>query len=80
MSGGKKRIHHIPENVCIDAYDLRGSWADDFEKFVADNKSELADGTSINLDFSDIEEVSTWEREQHRYRDEHRRGKHRMRS
>ena len=25
----------IPENVCIDAYDLRGSWADDFEYLLA---------------------------------------------
>ena len=52
----------IPENVCIDAYDLRGSWADDFEKFVAENKSELVDGTSIILDFCDIEDMATWEK------------------
>ena len=24
----------IPKNVHIDAYDVRGSWADDFEKYV----------------------------------------------
>lgn len=52
----------IPENVCIDAYDLRGSWADDFEKFVDENKSKLAAGTSINLDFCDIEEEGTWKK------------------
>ncbi|MCQ2520065.1 MAG: MerR family transcriptional regulator [Lachnospiraceae bacterium] len=50
----------IPENVCIDAYDLRGSWADDFEKFVEENKSKLSAGTSVNLCFSDIEDEATW--------------------
>lgn len=52
----------IPENVCIDAYDLRGSWADDFEKYIAENENKLANGTSINLEFYDIEEDITWEK------------------
>lgn len=52
----------IPQNVCIDAYDLKGSWADDFAKFVDENKSKLAEGTSINIDFSDIEKEETWKR------------------
>lgn len=52
----------IPENVQIDAYDVRGSWADDFEKYVAENKEKLAEGTIINLYFEDIEAEATWER------------------
>lgn len=52
----------IPENVCIDAYDLRGSWADDFEKYIDENRERLSKGTCINLDFSDIEDESTWDK------------------
>lgn len=50
----------IPENVYIDAYDLRGSWADDFEKYIEDNGDYLANGSEINLWFSDLEEETTW--------------------
>lgn len=50
----------IPDNVRVDGYDLRGSWADDFEKFVADNSHSLADGTKINLYFENVEEEATW--------------------
>ena len=52
----------IPTDVQIDAYDVRGSWADDFEKYVAENKEKLADGTTIHLYFEDIEADATWER------------------
>lgn len=51
----------IPENVYIDCYDLRGSWADDFENYLAENKGTLAAGTSINLYFEDVEAQETWE-------------------
>lgn len=51
----------IPENVNIYGYDLAGSWADDFAKFVEDNKGDLADGTSIDVFFEDVDEDSTWE-------------------
>lgn len=50
----------IPENVHIDAYDVRGSWADDFEKFIDENNGQLADGSEINLYFADLEEETTW--------------------
>jgi len=52
----------IPEKVTIDGYDLRGSWADNFEEFVAENKDKLAEGTEINLYFEDVEEAQTWEK------------------
>lgn len=50
----------IPEKVQIDAYDLRGSWADDFEKFVKENEEKLAKDTNIALYFEDVEEQATW--------------------
>ncbi len=52
----------IPENVCVDAYDLRGSWADDFNKYIEENKQKLSEGTSINLEFCDIEEETIWKK------------------
>ena len=51
----------IPKNVSIDAYDLRGSWADDFEEYVEANKKELAERTKIDFYFEDVEEEKTWE-------------------
>lgn len=53
---------NIPANVHIDAYDLRGSWADDFEKFVKDNEDKLAGGSEIQLFFADLEEERTWDK------------------
>lgn len=51
----------IPKGICIDGYDLHGSWADDFEQFITENKENLADGTEILLHFADVEEATTWE-------------------
>lgn len=51
----------IPANVTIDAYDLPGSWADDFAKFIPEQKDKLSDGTSISLFFEDIESQNTWD-------------------
>lgn len=50
----------IPKNVHIDGYDLRGSWADDFEKFVNDNVDKLSAGSDIDLFFEDVEDETTW--------------------
>ncbi|MBQ7943134.1 MAG: MerR family transcriptional regulator [Lachnospiraceae bacterium] len=52
---------YIPKMVAIDAYDLRGSWADNFEEFVEANKAELAEGTKIDFFFEDVEEEKTWD-------------------
>ncbi len=51
----------IPKNVSIVAYDLRGSWADNFKEFVSTNKGDLAEGTEISLYFEDVEEEKTWD-------------------
>lgn len=51
----------IPENVSVYGYDLAGSWADDFAKFVKDNNNQLAKGSSIQVYFEDVEEDKTWE-------------------
>lgn len=51
----------IPENVMIDGYDLSGSWADDFDNYVKENESSLADGSKINVIFEDLNSEETWE-------------------
>ena len=50
----------IPENSKIYAYDIRGGWADDFEKFVNENKNSLPAGVSIDLTFEDLEKEASW--------------------
>lgn len=50
----------IPKDVAIDGYDLRGSWADDFEKYIDENKDALADGAKVILHWSDVEKEATW--------------------
>lgn len=50
----------IPECVHVDGYDIRGSWADDFEKFVSENEGKLAKGSNIQLYFEDLEADATW--------------------
>lgn len=52
----------IPENSKIYAYDIRGGWADDFEKFVNENKGSLPAGVSIDLTFEDLEKEASWEK------------------
>ena len=46
----------IPEDVKIYGYDLAGSWADDFAKFVEDNKETLSKDTAIDVFFEDVED------------------------
>ena len=50
----------IPENVKIDAVDLRGSWADDFEKFVLENEEELAAKSRVKLIWGNVEQKEIW--------------------
>lgn len=50
----------IPENVKVYGYDLAGSWADDFAQFVKDNSDKLSDGTSIEVNFEDLDKAETW--------------------
>ncbi len=52
----------IPEGTKILAADVHGSWADDFETFVADNKEHLPKGVKISLLFEDLETEAAWEK------------------
>ena len=52
----------IPEGTMVYAYDLKGTWADDFEKFISENKSKLPADVNIDLTFADLEEGSSWEK------------------
>ena len=50
----------IPENVKIDAVDLRGSWADDFEKYVVEHKGELSKDSEVNFFWGNVEQKEIW--------------------
>ncbi len=50
----------IPKGTKISGYDIHGSWADDFAKFIPDNKDTLPEGVEINLEFADLEDENTW--------------------
>ena len=52
---------NIPENVKVYGYDLAGSWADDFAKYVSENSDTLSQGSSVEVFFEDVEADSTWE-------------------
>ena len=52
----------IPKGTKVFGYDLRGSWADDFEKFIPVHKNELAKGVEFKLEFDDITKDSTWKK------------------
>ena len=52
----------IPEGTSIYAYDVHGSWADDFEKYLSENEKELPAGVKIDLTFADLEKDSTWKK------------------
>ncbi len=51
----------IPKNTKIFGYDIHGSWADNFEGFVSENKAELPEGVDISLQFEDLEGEKAWE-------------------
>lgn len=51
----------IPDGVTVAGYDLRGSWADGFENYVAQNREMLSKSVKVNLHFEDVEEDKTWE-------------------
>lgn len=50
----------IPSNVQIDGWDLHESWAEDFHKYLKDNRNTLAKETSIDLYWGNIEEEEIW--------------------
>jgi DNA-binding transcriptional MerR regulator len=52
----------IPKGTKITGYDIHGSWADDFAKFIPENKDKLPEGVEIKLEFEDLEDAKTWEK------------------
>ena len=52
----------IPKGTKITGYDIHGSWADDFAKFIPENKDTLPAGVTIDLAFSNLEEEDTWQK------------------
>ena len=53
---------NIPEGSKIFAYDLHGSWADDFAEYLEQNRKDLPSGVDIDLKFMDIEDAATWDK------------------
>ena len=52
----------IPAGTKVFGYDVHGSWADDFEKFIEDKKSELADGVDFKIEFEDLTKEAAWKK------------------
>ncbi|MCR4641222.1 MAG: MerR family transcriptional regulator [Lachnospiraceae bacterium] len=52
----------IPEGTKICAVDVHGSWADDFDKYLAENKDGLPKGVKFSLLFEDLETDAAWEK------------------
>ena len=51
----------IPQNLLVDGYDLHESWAEDFEKYVEENRGSLPQGTDIRVYWEDVEAEDAWE-------------------
>ncbi|MBP5654347.1 MAG: MerR family transcriptional regulator [Clostridiales bacterium] len=52
----------IPEGTKIYAYDLPGTWADDFANFIEENTGSLPENVDIDLTFSDLDKADTWDK------------------
>ena len=50
----------IPEGTKVFAYDVHGSWADDFSEYYEKEKVNFPKNVNINLLFSDLEDPETW--------------------
>ena len=51
---------NIPGGTTINAIDMHGSWADDFEKFVIEHKAELSNNTEVSMYWGDVEMEAIW--------------------
>ena len=51
----------IPKNFLGDGVDIHESWADDFEKYLEEQRKTLPTGTEMNLIFSNLEHADTWD-------------------
>ena len=52
----------IPKGTKVFGYDVHGSWADDFEKYIAENKGELAENVEFKLEFEDLTKEAAWKK------------------
>ena len=52
----------IPKGTKVFGYDVHGSWADDFEKYIKDKKDELADNVEFKLEFEDLTKEAAWKK------------------
>lgn len=50
----------IPKNTKVFAYDLHGSWAEDFSQFVGEQRNRLSEGVDIQVLWGDVEKSDTW--------------------
>ena len=50
----------IPVGTKVYAYDMHGSWADDFAGFLEENRSTLPKDVEINITFEDLEKEEAW--------------------
>ena len=58
----RNNLKSIPKDVKIYGVDVHGSWADDFEKYLSENKKKFPKGVEISLDFDDLEKESSWKK------------------
>ncbi len=52
----------IPAGTHIFAYDIHGSWADNFADFLEEHRGSLPEDVKIDLEFEDLEQESTWKK------------------
>lgn len=50
----------IPVGTTINGIDIHGSWADDFDKYIRENKADLSEISDISLHWGDVEEEEIW--------------------
>ena len=51
----------MPQNMQVDAVDVKGSWAEDFERYVTEKKDEISPDFKVNFFWGDLEEEKTWD-------------------
>lgn len=51
----------IPKNTKVFAYDLHGGWAEDFSRFINEQRDSLSEGVNIQTLWGDVEKTDTWD-------------------
>lgn len=57
----RQNWERIPENFNVDGYDVHESWAEDFEKYVEEEKSKLPQSSDVKVLYGNLEKDETWE-------------------